>query len=58
MQQNMKQPYLAPAVKVVEVKVESGMAISPYNAGTETLNGTEEYTRQESTANGWFGSTL
>ena len=54
----MKQPYLAPAVKVVEVKVESGMAISPYNAGTETLNGTEEYTRQESTANGWFGSTL
>ena len=58
MQQNKKQPYLAPAVKVVEVKVERGMQGSPIHAGAETLNGTEEYTRQESTANGWFGSTL
>ena len=31
MQQNKKQPYLAPAVKVVSYKVEIGQAGSPSN---------------------------
>ena len=31
MNDNKKQPYLAPAVKVVEVKVERGMTSSPFN---------------------------
>ena len=58
MDNNKKQPYLAPAVKVVEVKVERGMQGSPIHAGTDATNGTEQYTMESTTAEGWFGTTL
>ena len=52
----MKQPYLAPAVKVVEVKVERGMQGSdPFHAGENSTQGTEAYeTETSQTVNGWF----
>ena len=54
MDNNKKHPYLAPAVKVVEVKVERGMQGSPIHAGTDATNGTEQYTMESTTAEGWF----
>ena len=53
MQQNKKQPYLAPAVKVVEVKVERGMQTSFNAPGTSgETQGTEAYQTEAPTT--WF----
>ena len=57
MQQNMKQPYLAPAVKVVEVKVERGLQTS-MKAGDinnpSLTPGTEALDAETNQTNNWF----
>ena len=55
MNDNKKQPYLAPAVKVVEYKVERGFQSTFQAPGTAgATNGTEQYTMESTTAEGWF----
>ena len=57
MQQNMKQPYLAPAVKVVEVKVERGLQTSMKAGDNLTdIPGTEALGAETNQTSNWFGT--
>ena len=57
MQQNKKQPYLAPAVKVVEVKVERGLQTSMKAGDNLTdIPGTEALGEELDQTNSWYGT--
>ena len=58
MHQNKKQPYLAPAVKVVEVKVERGMAGTDFNNTPISDDLANEAYGETQSINNIFGSTI